>query len=134
MAGRSRGASLGPLVAIGVLLLVAFLGIAFIVWQRGPRSGTTADLAYGTVTRLATRFGFGPRPTQTVYEFTGTLGDILPTSRPELQTVATAKVESAYGQRILGTERLAALRTAQRKLRLGLLRLAFRRKDRARRR
>ncbi len=132
--GRSRGGSLGPLVAVGVLLLLALGGLAFIVWQRGPRSGTTADLAYGTVTRLAARFGFGPRPTQTVYEFTGSLGEVLPGSRPELETVAVAKVESVYGQRILGADGVAALRTAQRRLRLNLLRLAFRRKDRPRRR
>jgi len=133
VAGRSRGPSLGPLAAVGILLLLAFGGLAFIVWQRGPRSGTSADLAYGTVTRLASRFGFGPRPTQTVYEFTGALGEVLPGSRPELKTVAVAKVESAYGQRMLGADRLAALRAAQRRLRLSLLKLAFRRKDRRRR-
>ena len=131
---RPRGTSLGPLVAVGVLLLLAFLGLAFIVWQRGPRSGTTADMAYGTVTRLASRFGFGPRPTQTVYEFTGSLAEVLPGSRPELETVAVAKVESAYGQRLLGADRVASLRTAQRRLRLSLLRLAFRRRERRRRR
>jgi uncharacterized protein DUF4129 len=113
-----------------VLLLLVLSGLAFIVWQRGPRSGTTAEMAYGTVTRLAARFGFGPRPTQTVYEFTGSLAELLPGSRPELETVAVAKVESAYGQRILGTDRLASLRAAQRRLRLSLLRLAFRRQDR----
>lgn len=131
---RPTGGSLGPMVAVGGLLLFTFLGLAFIVWQRGPRSGTTADMAYGTVTRLAARFGFGPRPTQTVYEFTGSLAEVLPGSRPELETVAVAKVESAYGQRLLGADRVAALRTAQRRLRLSLLRLAFRRKDRPRRR
>jgi transglutaminase-like putative cysteine protease len=130
---RQTGGSLGPMVAVGGLLLFTFLGLAFIVWQRGPRSGTTADMAYGTVTRLAARFGFGPRPTQTVYEFTGSLAEVLPGSRPELETVAVAKVESAYGQRLLGADRVAALRTAQRRLRLSLLRLAFRRKERPRR-
>ena len=128
--GRANRGSLGPLVAVTVLLLLAIGGLVFIVWQRGPRSGTSADLAYGTVTRLAARFGFGPRPTQTVYEFTGALGEVLPTSRPELETVARAKVESAYGRGILGDDRLAALRAAQRRLRVSLLRLAFRRKDR----
>ena len=85
-----------------VLLLVIVGGLAFVAWQRGPRGGTTADDAYGTVTRLASRFGFGPRPTQTVYEYAGTLGEVLPTARPELETVARAKVETAYGQGILG--------------------------------
>ena len=133
VAGRASGGSLGPLVAVGVLLLLTMGGVAFIVWQRGPRSGTSADIAYGTVTRLAARFGFGPRPTQTVYEFTGALGEVLPASRPELETVAVAKVESLYGRRILAADRLAALRTAQRRLRLSLLRLAFRRRERPRR-
>ena len=131
--GRANRGALGPLVAVTLLLLLVMGGLAFIIWQRGPRSGTSADLAYGTVTRLAARFGFGPRPTQTVYEFTGALGEVLPTSRPELETVANAKVESAYGQRILGDDRVAALRAAQRRLRISLLRLAFRRKDRDRR-
>ena len=44
--------------------------------------------------------------------------------------VAQAKVEAAYGRRVLGEERLVNLRVAQRQLRVTLLRLAFRRKDR----
>jgi transglutaminase-like putative cysteine protease len=129
--GSSRG-SLGPMVAVFVLLLLIVGAIAFAVWQRGPRGETSADRAYGTVAGLAARFGFGPRPTETVYEFAGALGEILPTARPELQTVARAKVETAYGRQILGDDRLATLRVAQRRLRLTLLRLAFRRKDRRR--
>jgi transglutaminase-like putative cysteine protease len=126
-------ASLGPLVAVAILLLLIVGGVAFAVWQRGPRGATTADRAYGTVARLASRFGFGPRPTETVYEFAGALGDVLPNARPELQTVARAKVETSYGREILSDDRLTALRAAQRRLRLLLLRLAFRRKDRRRR-
>ena len=79
------------------------------------------------MTRIASRFGFGPRPTQTVYEYATALGEVLPDARPELQTVARAKVESAYGREILGDDRLASLRAAQRRLRVSLLRLAFRR-------
>ena len=44
--------------------------------------------------------------------------------------VAQAKVESTYARQIFGDERLASLRAAQRRLRVSLLRLAFRRKDR----
>jgi len=130
----SRGSALGPMVAVAILLLLVVGGIAFAVWQRGPRGETNADRAYGTVARLAGRFGFGPRPTDTVYEFAGALGDVLPTARPELQTVARAKVETAYGRQMLSDERLAALRAAQRRLRVSLLRLAFRRKERRKRR
>ena len=59
---------------------------------------------------------------------------MLPLSRPEIQTVAKAKVEFAYGRQILSEDRMAALREAHRRLRVGLLRLMFRRMPRGRRR
>jgi hypothetical protein len=132
--GPTDRGSLGPLVVVGLLLLLIVAAVAFIAWQRGPRGPATPDGAYGMVTRLASRFGFGPRPTQTVYEFAGSLGEILPGSRPELEVVARAKVESTYGRAIMGDERVAALMAAQRRLRLSLLRLLFRRGWRPRRR
>lgn len=128
--GATTRESLGPLVVVGLLLLLTVAAAAFIAWQRGPRGAATADGAYGMVTRLASRFGFGPRPTQTVYEFAGSLGEVLPGSRPELEIVARAKVESQYGRAIMGDERIAALLVAQRRLRVSLLRLVLRRRDR----
>lgn len=129
--GGSTGgpAALGPLVAVLALLLLAVGIVAFLAWQRGPRGGTTADDAYGTVTRIASRLGFAPRPAQTVYEYAGVLSDVLPTVRPELETVARAKVESVYAREILGDERILSLKAAQRRLRVSLLRLAFRRRE-----
>ena len=85
------------------------------------------------VAGLAARFGLGPRPSQTVYEYAGSLGEVLPRACPQLETVARAKVEVVYGGRVLGADRLAALRDAQRRLRVNLLRLAFRRRRRPRR-
>ena len=82
------------------------------------------------MTRIASRFGFGPRPNQTVYEYAGVLSDVLPIVRPELETVARAKVESVYAREILGDERIQSLKAAQRRLRVSLLRLAFRRRER----
>jgi transglutaminase-like putative cysteine protease len=114
-------------IVVAVLLAIIVGGIAFVVWRRGPRGEITPDRAYASLTRLASRFGFAPRPTQTVYEYAGALSEVLPQSRPEIQTVAQAKVEVAYGRRMLGDERIASLREAQRKLRVGLLRLLFRR-------
>lgn len=135
VAGNTRGGGpVGPLVAVGALLLLIVALLAFLAWQRGPRGATSAESAYGNITRIASRLGFGPRPAQTVYEYAGVLGDLLPTVRPELQTVARAKVESVYAREILGQERLESLRAAQRRLRVGLLRLALRRKERRRRR
>lgn len=131
--GVTRNSPAGPLIGMAILLAVIVGAMAFIAWQRGPRGGTTADHAYRTVTRLASRFGFGPRPTQTVYEFSGSLGEVLPIARPELEMVARAKVETSYGRGVLDPDRLQTLRNAERRLKLNLLRLAFRRFERRRR-
>ncbi len=121
------------LIAIAVLLLVVVGAVAFVAWQRGPRGEMTPDAVWRSIGRTAARFGFGPRPQQTVYEYAGVLGDVLPGHRPELQTVARAKVEVAYGRRELGADAAASLRAAQRRLRVGLLRLLLRRRERPRR-
>ncbi len=128
------GAPVGPFIAIALVLAAVVGALAFITWRRGPRGPVTAEGAYGMVTRMAARFGFGPRPNQTVYEYAGSLAEVLPEARPQLQTVAAAKVEVAYSGRKLGVDRMLALREAQRRLRMTLLRLAFRRDARKRRR
>jgi hypothetical protein len=109
----SGKATLGPFIAVGFLLLIVVVLIAFLAWRRGPRGPTSAEGAYGTVTRIASRLGFAPRP--------------------ELQVVARAKVETTYARHLMSEERLAGLKAAQRRLRVSLLRLAFRRKERRRR-
>ena len=126
------GPGLGGYLVITLLLLVSVGIIAFLAWRRGPRGPSTPEGVYASIGRLAGRFGFGPRPTQTAYEYTTALGDVLPRVRPELHTVATAKVEVAYGRMALGEDRLQALREAERRLRVGLLRLLFRRRQRPR--
>ena len=130
--GSTRPGSGATLIIVSIALLAAMLLLAFLAWRRGPRSAATPEGVYASVTGLARRFGFGPRPTQTAFEYAAALGDILPSVRPELHTVAAAKVEVAYGRRTLGDDRLAALRTSYRRLRVALLRLAFRRADRRR--
>jgi hypothetical protein len=122
-----KGPGAGLFGAIAILLIVVVGAAAFMVWRREPRGGTSPDRAYGTVTRLASRLGFGPRPNQTVYEYAGALADVLPESRPALETVARAKVESTYGRTLIESDRLQALREAERRLRVSLLRLVFRR-------
>ena len=119
--------SAGPLIAVAILLAVIVAAIAAVVWQRGPRGPVSAEGTYGSVTRLASRLGFAPRPNQTVYEYAGALADALPGVRPELETVARAKVEVAYGGRVLGVDSMRALREAHRRIRIGLLRLLSRR-------
>jgi hypothetical protein len=130
--GGSRDLGPGPFILIGLILAIAVGGLAFAAYRRGPRE-VTADTAWGSVTGLARRLGFGPRPTQTVYEYSAALGDLLPSARPELQTVARAKVEVAYGGRTLSADRVRAVRAATARLRVALLGLVFRRGRRRRR-
>ena len=123
----------GPLIAVTILLAITIGALGFVAYRRGPR-GSQPDTVYGSIVRIASRLGFAPRPNQTVYEYTGALGDVLPMARPELSTVARAKVEVAYGRQILGDDRLRGLLDAQRRLRVQLLRLLLRRRELRRRR
>ena len=124
------GPPAGLFIGIAVLLAVVVGSLALVAWRRSPHGPVSPNDVYGSVSRLATRFGFGPRPNQTVYEFAGALADELPMVRPELETVARAKVEVAYGGRTLGDDRLTALGAAHRRLRFQLLRLVPRRRRR----
>jgi transglutaminase-like putative cysteine protease len=122
------------LIILAVLLAVVVGALAIASWMRGPRSEISPDAAWTTMLQAASRFGFGPRPTQTVYEYAGSLAELVPVAREDLQTVADAKVETQYAKVRLGGERLEAVRDATRRLRISLLRLAFRRPRRRRRR
>ena len=83
---------------IGLLLAIVVGGAAFAAYRRGPRSASEPEAAWRGVVSLARRFGFAPKPNQTVFEYSAALGEVLPNARPDLQTVARAKVEVAYGR------------------------------------
>ncbi len=119
-ADRGLGLLLAALLAgaIGALIVAA--------WYRGPRGEASPDTAWSSVSRAASRFGFGPRPAQTVYEYAASLGDLVPVARPDIATVAEAKVESAYARAELSPERAHAVLLAARRLRLSLARLLLR--------
>jgi transglutaminase-like putative cysteine protease len=121
------------LVVFAVLLTVVVVTIAIAAWVRGPRGQMTPDTAWQSMARAATRFGVGPKPTQTVYEYATALGELVPVAKADLQTVAEAKVETAYAGLLLGGARLDAVRDATRRLRVTLLRLLFRRPRKGRR-
>jgi transglutaminase-like putative cysteine protease len=122
----------GGVILIVIVLLAAIVLTAFLVWRRGPRGPLTPEGAWLGIGKLASRFGFGPRPTQTAYEYATALGEVMPAIRPELETVATASVEVRYGGRVMADDRMQAIRDAYSKLRVNLLRLLFRRRDRRR--
>ncbi len=81
------------------------------------RSTASHGLRHGSATRL--------RPSQTAYEYAGALGEIVPTLKPELQVVATAKVEATYGRHIPTRTSLVAVHTAYARIRRSLFLLFF---------
>jgi hypothetical protein len=113
------------LLVSGVLVAVMVLAL-FVLWRRRPRRLEGPESVYRNVVRLAGRVGYKPAPTQTVYEYTGMLADVVPVARDSLGVVAVAKVEATYGKRQIDSERLASLAAAQEIIRRALLRLALR--------
>jgi hypothetical protein len=123
----TTGTGIGPFIAIAIILLVGVGALAFAAIRRTPSRPMHPDQAWGSVARLAARFGLGPRPSQTVYEYAGALGDAVPGARIELTTIARAKVEVAYGKRDLGSDRLRNVAIAYQRLRFALLGVILRR-------
>ncbi len=110
-------------IVLAVLLAVIMGGLIVMAWWRGPRGEVTPEGAWTALGRAGSRFGFAPRPTQTVYEYAEALGALVPVARPDLRTVADAKVEVAYARADLAPDRQHAVRVAMRRLRVSLLRL-----------
>jgi len=116
---------IGGILMIGAII-AALGGLAlFAAYRRMP--STQPELAYKGVTSLATRLGYGPRPSQTAYEFAAGLGELVPVAQEDLHLIATAKVEATYGRRTAGEGLLRSLGQAYRRVRFGLLRLVIRR-------
>ena len=99
---------LGPLIAVGAAAadrrrVVAFARLAARPARRDDRR---RRLRHGHPDRLALRVraAAGRRPSTST---PASLGEVLPDVRPELETVARAKVESAYARQVLGDDRLA---------------------------
>ena len=130
----SRPADRTLLIVLSVVLALGVLALAMAAWLRGPRGEVSPDAAWRTMSRTASRFGFAPRPTQTVYEYAAALGELVPVAGPDLRTVADAKVETAYAGVKLAGARLDKVREATRRLRVSLLRLILRRPRRRSRR
>ncbi|MGD0861622.1 MAG: transglutaminase domain-containing protein [Candidatus Limnocylindrales bacterium] len=115
----------GGLLLAAVISLVVLLALV-LLWRRRPRRLQSSDTVYRSIVRLASRLGYEPLPTQTIYEYTGMLAEVVPRARVPLDVVAKAQVEVTYGRRQLPVDRLIVLAGAQRLVRQALLRLALR--------
>jgi transglutaminase-like putative cysteine protease len=121
----SPSSGAGPFIAIAILLLIGVGAVAVAARRRAPSRPMHPDQAWGSLGRMASRFGVGPRPAQTVYEYAGALSDAIPAVRAELSTVARAKVEVAYGRQELGIDRMRTIADAYGRLRFALLRFGI---------
>lgn len=118
-----RVIGLGAVVAI----LLSLVGTLLLYRLRRLPDGDDG-LAYRGIVAFATRLGYGPHPSQTEYEYAGTLAQAMPSVRGELYVVADAQVETTYGQRHLDDQRRGLLRRAYSRIRTALLRLSLRRR------
>ena len=117
-----------------VLLVVALiLGAGLAAWlrmrqlRRRWRLMPAGDRAWQHLTAAAGRAGVGPRPSETIYEYSGWLEEQLPSHVEPIRTVADGKVWQSYsGQRMTHTAS-SRLEEAWNKLRLPLVWLAIRR-------
>ena len=114
-----------PLVIPAIFAILLAL-VLFVTWRRRPLRLEQPETVMRNIVWLATRLGYKPTPTQTVYEYTGMLADIVPAARDPLGVVATAAVEVQYGKRKLSTDQLTLLARAQRSVQGALVRLALR--------
>jgi len=119
------GQDLSIVIALIGLLTFGLVLVLLAAYRRVP--STEPELAFNAISRLATRLGYGPRPSQTTYEYADRLGTLVPAAREDLQVIAMAKVESTYARRQPQETILRSLGVAYRRARLGLLRLVVRR-------
>jgi hypothetical protein len=115
---------------IGLMVVTTLIVVAVVLAlfaRRRRRPALSGDQTFDRVARLASRFGYAPHPSQTAYEYAGTLSDVLPGIRQELQVVAHAKVESTYARRLPSASAVEAMRNAYARIRRGMMRLVLRR-------
>jgi hypothetical protein len=114
--------------AIGLYAVIALIVVAVVVAvlaRRRRRPRMSGDQTFERVARLAARLGYAPRPSQTAYEYAGSLAEIVPVLKPELHVVATAKVEAMYGRRDPTKTSLTQIHAAYGRIRRRLLMLFF---------
>ncbi|MFN8520009.1 MAG: transglutaminaseTgpA domain-containing protein [Chloroflexota bacterium] len=111
----------GAGLAVGVAVLLGLLW-----FRRLPGGGP--DRAWRGIAAVASRFGRGPTPSQTPYEYGMTLSRVVPRVAKDIRAVADAKVVATYGPDGADESSLASLRGSYARARTGLLALVLRRR------
>ena len=91
----------GNLIVVLALLVVAAAVIAWRVRRSGRRLRflPPGDRQWAMLLLAAERAGVSQRPSETDYEYAGWLEDQIPTRRPEIRSIARAKVYGSYSGR-----------------------------------
>ncbi len=125
-ADTARG---GNALLVGALLV----GAAAFVWIRMRRARRSwrflpaGDRAWKQLTLAADRAGVGPRPSETIYEYSGWLEEQLPAQVEPIRTVADGKVWQTYSGKRMTAAATSRLDEAWARLRLPLVWLTVRR-------
>ena len=133
-------ATAGPDAAQGgnllVILAIVVVATGVIVW-RLRRSGRRirflppGDRQWAMLLLAADRAGVRQRPSETDYEYAGWLEEQIPARRPEIQTIARAKVYGSYSGRGMTAEAVEHMQMAWKRLRMPFVWLAVRRRVRS---
>lgn len=123
----------GNLLIVFAILLV----VAGVIWWRLRRSGrrlrflAPGERQWALLLQAADRAGVSQRASETDYEYAGWLEEQIPARRPEIHTIADAKVWGSYSGRGMTLDTVARMQTAWRRLRLPFVWLAIRRRVRS---
>ncbi|MGH2445931.1 MAG: transglutaminase TgpA family protein [Candidatus Limnocylindria bacterium] len=123
---QARGGN-ALLIAVLVLGGAGFVFFRMRQMQRRWRLLPAGERAWQRLTLAADRAGVGPRPSETIYEYSGWLEDQLPAHVEPIRTVADGKVWQSYSGRRMTHAAANSLESAWARLRLPLLWLAVRR-------
>jgi hypothetical protein len=119
----------------GLLFLGAFAlaALAYVAWRLRRMNLRLRFLPPGErqwvlLLQAAERAGVRQRPSETDYEYAGWLEEQIPERRPEIRTIAGAKVLGTYSRGGMTTDIIDTMKAAWRRLRLPLVWLAIRRR------
>jgi len=123
----------GNLLVILALLVVAAAVITWRVRRSGRRLRflPPGDRQWAMMLLAAERAGVSQRPSETDYEYAGWLEDQIPARRPEIRTIARAKVYGSYSGRGMTTDAIEHMQAAWNRLRIPFVWLAIRRRARS---
>jgi transglutaminase-like putative cysteine protease len=113
------------LLLIGALTFAVVMAVAALRLLRLP--GRDPGLAYRGIVGLATRFGYGPHPSQTELEYAASLSERIPSANDDLYLVVNTQVENTYAETPADSAARKPLGLAYARIRTALVRMRLRR-------